>query len=246
MNYNCLTQLAARSAVAGRHSDGQGLWLMKSNKERGKWVLRYFVAGRRREMGLGRWPDVSIAEAREKASEARRLTRSQLDPIDERRKAKRVVRRLTVKEAIDRCFEARKAELKGEGKSGRWMSPLSVHVIPKIGNHAIEDVDQRALKNLLEPLWHTKPEVATKALNRLNLTLRHAAALGLSVDLQACMKTRALLGKQRHVTEHIPPLAYSDTPAFLAPPHGRGICTGAALSDPHLRTNDRSPVGEIR
>lgn len=214
MLYNALGQLRAKNLGPGKHPDGQGLWLVKRSREAGKWILRLSVYGNRREMGLGRWPDVSIAEARTRAEEARRALRDGADPIFERQKAKRVRKPLTLKEAIEGCFEARKAELKGEGEAGRWMSPLAVHVIPKIGSYPVEQLDQHVLKDLLAPLWHTKPEAAVKALNRLNLTLKHAAALGLDVDLQATMKTRALLGKQRHTVEHIPSLPYEDAPAF--------------------------------
>lgn len=230
MKYNVLTQLKAKSAPEGRYADGQGLWLVKAGKEQGKWVLRLFVDGRRREMGLGRWPDVSIAEARGRAAEARKVSRAEGDPIELRRKAKRTVRRLTVKEVIAGCFEARKAELKGDGKAGRWMSPLTVHVIPKIGSRPIEDVDQHMLKELLEPLWHDKPEAAVKALNRLNLAIKHAAALGLNVDMQATAKARALLGKQRYTTEHIPAMPYQDIPAFY-----QSLCESDGVSPLALR-----------
>jgi len=198
----------------GKHADGQGLWLIKREKCAGRWMLRLVVNGKRREMGLGRWPDVSIGEARERAGQARRELRDGIDPIEARAKLRRRIDRLTVEQAIEQCFEARKAELKGEGQAGRWMSPLKVHVIPKIGSKAIEDVDQHILKDLLEPIWHEKPQAASKALNRVNLTLKHAAALGLEIDLQASMKTRALLGKQRHKVEHIPAMPYKDVPAF--------------------------------
>jgi len=67
--------MTAKNLSAGKYADGQGLWFVKSTKERGKWVLRVVVDGRRREMGLGRWPDVSIAEARERAEAARRQVR---------------------------------------------------------------------------------------------------------------------------------------------------------------------------
>jgi hypothetical protein len=87
---------------------------------------------------------------------------------------------LTVKEAIDGCFEARKAELEGEGIAGRWMSPLKVHVIPKIGSYPVDEVDQHVLKDILDPLWHTKTEAAAKELNRMGLVFKHAAALGLN------------------------------------------------------------------
>jgi integrase len=214
VKHNALTQFEARNLPAGKHADGQGLWLVKREKEHGKWVLRFEAFGNRREMGLGRWPDVSIAEARTRAEEARKTLRDGTDPIYERLKAKRAGKPLTVKEAVEGCFEARKAELKGDGEAGRWMSPLTVHVIPKIGNYPIEEVDQHVLRDLLAPLWHTKTEAAAKALNRMGLTLKHAAALGLDVDLQATMKTRALLGKQRHTLEHIPSLPYDEAPEF--------------------------------
>ena len=99
---------------------------------------------------------------------------------------------MTLEEAVSVCFEARQAELKGDGKAGRWLSPLELHVLPKIGKKAVEDVDQHILKQALEPIWHTKADTARKAMNRLNLTPKHAAALGLDVDMQATMKARAL------------------------------------------------------
>lgn len=78
---NALTQMKARNLGPGKHFDGQGLMLVKSRKEAGKWILRLVVEGRRREMGLGRWPDVSIAEARESASNARKKLRSGTDEL---------------------------------------------------------------------------------------------------------------------------------------------------------------------
>lgn len=214
MLHNALTQMSARALDRGKHADGQGLWLVKRDKVFGKWTLRLIVDGKRREMGLGRWPDVSIGEARERAADARRSLRDGTDPISDRQKAKRTIRKLTLREAIDGCFEAKKAELKRDGDAGRWMSPLTVHIIPKLGAVAVEDIDQHQLLDVLRPIWHEKSEAAKKALNRVNMTLKHAAALGLDVDLLAPMKVRALLGKQRHVAEHIPSLPYADTPAF--------------------------------
>lgn len=214
MLYNALGQLRAKNLGPGKYPDGQGLWLVKRSRDAGKWFVRLSLGGKRREMGLGRWPDVSIAEARERAAAARATLRDGTDPIAARQKAKFGPHRLTVTEAISGCFEARKAELKRDGDAGRWMSPLSTHIIPKLGKLPIEDIDQHALKRVLDPIWHEKTEAAAKALNRMSLTLKHAAALGLDVDLQATMKARALLGKQRHTVSHIPSLPYQDVPAF--------------------------------
>lgn len=211
---NALNEMKARNLGPGKHFDGQGLMLVKSRKNAGKWMLRLVVEGKRREMGLGRWPDVSIAEARESASQARKKVRSGTDPVAERQKSKRKVTRMSVANAVQGCFEARQAELKGDGKAGRWLSPLKTHVLPKIGKMAIEDLDQHELKRILEPIWHEKPDTARKAMNRLNLTLKHAAALDLDVDLQAVMKAQALLGKRRHVVKHIPSLSHQEAPAF--------------------------------
>ncbi len=86
--YNTLNQMKAKNLSEGKYADGQGLWLIKRNKIAGKWILRLSIAGKRREMGLGRWPDVSIAEARETAKEARRVLRQGTDPIQEKAKQK--------------------------------------------------------------------------------------------------------------------------------------------------------------
>ena len=211
---HALTAMQTKKLEAGKYGDGQGLWLHKRNRSWGRWFLRFVVDGRRREMGIGPWPDVTIAEAREHAANARRSARFGIDPIEERKKRRQRAHRLTVSEAVQGCFEARQAELKGDGIAGRWMSPLSLHVLPKIGKIAIEDLDQHKIKNVLEPIWHTKADTARKAMNRLSLTLRHAAALDLDVDLQAVMKARALLGKQRHEVKHIPAMPYNELPAF--------------------------------
>jgi len=115
--------------------------------------------------------------------------------------------------ALD-AFESRKAELKGDGKAGRWFSPLELHVLPRLGKVPVADIDQIDIRDTLAPIWHEKSDTARKALNRLGICLTHAAALGLDVDLQAVSKARALLGKPRHVAKHIPAMAWSDVPDF--------------------------------
>lgn len=216
MLHNVLNQMKAKSLGAGKYSDGQGLWLVKRDKDAGKWVLRVAVAGKRREMGLGRWPDVSIAEAREKAANARKQVRDGIDPVVERTKVRRAPGAITLTQAVEGCFEAKKAELKNEGANGRWMSSLKLYVLPKIGKIPVVEIDQHELKATFEPIWQSKPEAARKALNRVNLALKYAAALGLDVDLLATRKAQALLGKQRHKATHIPALAYQDAPKFYA------------------------------
>lgn len=212
-------RLSAKGAAAlgpGKYADGAGLWLVKDEPAHGKWVLRFTVHGRRREMGLGAFPAVSLAEARRRAENARAKVRDGLDPIKERDHARREAARNlhTLNDIALDCFEARKAELKGDGTAGRWFSPLELHVLPKLGKLPVAEIDQTDIRDCLKPIWHEKAETARKALNRLALCLKHAAALGLDVDLQAADKARALLGKSRHKAGNIPALPWQDVPAF--------------------------------
>jgi len=206
--------MRAKNLGAGKHPDGQGLWLIKRSKFAGKWILRIVVYGKRREMGLGRWPDVAISEARERAAEARRTVRDGLDPIEERKKSREAPKIVTLAEVAQGCFEAKKAELKNDNAVKRWMGLLSHHVLPKVGELPIEELNQHVIKKTLEPIWHTKAETARKSLGHIGQILKYAAALGLDVDMQATMKARALLGKQRHKVEHIPAMSYQDAPKF--------------------------------
>lgn len=169
-------------------------------------------------MGLGSALEVSLKEAREAAEKWRAMVRSNIDPIKERERQKREAARnlhLLKDVAID-AFESRKAELKGDGDAGRWFSPLEHHILPKLGKVPVADIDQKDIRDTLAPIWHSKAETARKAINRLAICMRHAAALGLDVDLQATEKARALLGKQRHKAQNIPAMPWQEVPAFYA------------------------------
>ena len=207
-----------KSAPVGKHCDGAGLWLVKRDTGGAQWVLRITVHGRRREMGLGGYPTLGLADARKLSERWRNVAAAGRDPIKEREAEERAARREDISLAIITAdaFEARKAELKGDGTAGRWLSPLTIHVLPKLGKVPVTDLDQRDIRDTLAPLWHTKADTARKALNRLTIIMRHAAALGLDVDLQATDKAKALLGKTRHVAKNIPAMAWIDVPGFYA------------------------------
>jgi len=214
-----LNRLAAATIKAqppGKYADGRGLWLHKREDGGAQWVLRVTVHGRRREMGLGRYPDVTLKEARAAAEKWRGLVRDGLDPIKERERRRRDDARKahSLKDIALDAFESRKAELKDDGKAGRWFTPLELHILPKLGRVPVGDIDQRDIRDTLAPIWHEKADTARKAMNRLSICLRHAAALGLDVDLQATEKAKALLGKQRHKAEHIPAMPWEDVPDF--------------------------------
>lgn len=215
---NRLNAKAVSALGAGKYNDGAGLWLVKSDTDSGKWVLRYTIHGRRREMGLGSIHYVSLKEVRQTAERWRAQLRNGNDPIKQREKEKREAARnlhLLKDIALD-AFESRKAELKGDGKAGRWFTPLELHVLPRLGNVPVIYIDQTDIRDTLAPIWHDKADTARKAMNRLNICLKHAAALGLDVDLQATMKAKALLGKTRHKPQNIPAMNWREVPAFYA------------------------------
>lgn len=225
-----LSAAFAKSAPEGKHSDGGGLWLYKRKDGGAQWVLRYTLYSRRHEMGLGRFPDVTLKEAREEAEKWRAVVRQGTDAIKERERQRREAERnlhILNDIALD-AFESRKAELKGDGKAGRWFSPLELHVLPKLGRMPVAEIDQRDIRDTLAPIWHDKADTARKAMNRLSICMKHAAALGLDVDLQATEKAKALLGKQRHKAQHIPALPWQDVPAFYQSLNG-GTVTELAL-----------------
>ena len=203
-----LSAAFVRTAPPGKYNDGAGLWLHKRADGGAQWFLRVTVHGRRREMGLGGLANVSLKQARDLADQYRSMAANAVDPIKERERRNRELARAdnTLRKIAEEAFEARKAELKGDGKAGRWFSALELHVLPKLGKVPVEEIDQRDIRDVLAPLWHTKAVTAQKALNRLSICLKHAAALGLDVDMQATEKAKALLGKTRHQTKHIPAL----------------------------------------
>lgn len=215
---NRLTSGFMKSPPAGKHCDGAGLWLVVREDGGAQWVLRVTVHGRRREMGLGGFPALGLADARKVSEHWRKFAAAGRDPIKEREAEERAARRedITLSILTADAFESRKAELKGDGTAGRWLSPLTLHVLPKLGKVPVTDLDQRDIRDCLAPIWHDKADTARKAMNRLSIVLKHAAALGLDVDLQATEKAKALLGKSRHVSKNIPAMAWGEVPAFYA------------------------------
>lgn len=78
----------------------------------------------------------------------------------------------------------------------------------------MSEIDQHNIRDALKPIWDEKADTAREAINRIGLVLKHAAALGLGVDVLACEKANALLGKTRHVVTHVPAMPRQDVPAF--------------------------------
>jgi hypothetical protein len=151
-------------------------------------------------MGLGTYPQISLAQARELLAEYRTLVAQKIDPIKQRQKAAiEAARSDNSFHAVAKItFEAKKPELKHDGSAGRWFSPLKVHIIPKLGNRDVQEIDQRDIFEVLKPIWHIKADSARKALGCVGHVLQHAAAMELSVDLNVVPLAKELLGKSKH------------------------------------------------
>ncbi len=213
-----LSAVKVRQSDSGKYGDGGGLWLIKQSKDAGSWMLRVAVHGRLRHMGLGSINDVSLAEARLLAGKWRSVARAGRDPIVDRERERRDAARNmhTLEEVAKDAFDAQKAGLRGEGKAGRWFGPLQNHVLPKLGKTPVGNIDQIAIRDALKPIWTAKAATAEKAIQRLAIVMRHAAALGYDVDLQAVAKAQALLGPQGREVQHIASVPWQDVPAFYA------------------------------
>lgn len=200
----------------GKHGDGAGLWLYKREDGGAQWILRVVVYGRRREMGLGSLADVGLADARREAEKWRAIAKAGGDPIKEREKERSALRgeANTLAAITPLAFEAIKADLKDEGKAGRWMSPVTTHVLPALGEMPITTIERDDILRMARPIWNVSPEAAKKAVNRLKYILEWADAAGHQTDLMAVPRAKKVLGRQRHIEKGIPAMPWKEVPAF--------------------------------
>ncbi len=213
-----------KTAGVGKHSDGAGLYLLVTGRDakggaKGSWIFRYTYRKQRYEMGIGSIQSLSLARARAECDRWRDLMndrRNSINPMDEKRRleADAIHGRaaLTLAEVAPLAFEALKGRLKGDGKAGRWYSPLRLYVLSAMGDIRIEDVHQRDIVKALTPIWKTKAPTAEKALHRLDAVMKHGAAMGLDVNLTAVLNAKQLLGHSGHTVRHHPALPWQEVP----------------------------------
>ncbi len=211
-----LTTKEVTSLPNGKYCDGDGLWLYKRADGGYQWALRFNLAGQKKEMGLG-GSAVKLKEARELAQKYKKLAKSGSDPrAYKHAQINKQSQNTSLKLLTQQTFEAKKNSLKGEGKNGRWLSPIENHILPKLGGIQIQSISQQHIVNALRPIWDSKHPTAIKALHRLQLIFRHAAAHDIEVDLQAVEKAKLLLGSTTHKVKHIPAMHWKDAPEFYS------------------------------
>lgn len=143
------------------------------------WVLRVMIGGKRREMGLGGYPDVTLAYARDAAREARAKIKSGIDPINEAKAAKVTLSALRAKQvtfkksALD-YMDAQRPTWKSGKSYDQWLSSLENYVFPSIGQMIVADVDLHHILAILTPIWDTKTETADRVRGRVERILDYA------------------------------------------------------------------------
>jgi integrase len=211
----------------GLHAVGgvAGLYLQVTDRGARSWILRAMVGGKRRDMGLGGYPDVTMAGAKEAARAARAKIKDGIDPVEDA-KAKRSAlyaqraAAMTFSEAAKAYIAVKEAEWKNAKHGDQWRNTLATYADPVIGNILVRDVNQAHVLKVLEPIWLIKTETAKRLRGRIEKVLDWARVRGyrsgenparwrghLDTLLQAPGKVQ--------VVEHHPALPMDDLGAFM-------------------------------
>jgi integrase len=219
--------------------DGGGLYLRVSATGAKSWVFRFQLDGKRRDMGLGPFPDISLADARGKAAEHRKLRHEGIDPLDAKA-AQRQAQRVSV--AKGRTFRECAAEYIAKNRAGwrnakhvaQWTATLETYVYPTLGELPVSAIDAGLVVQVLDPIWAQKPETAGRVRGRIEAVLDAATVRGFRQgpnpaqwkgNLAHILPARAKVRK----VEHHAALPIDDLPAFLADLRSRQGMAARAL-----------------
>ncbi|MEY4966567.1 MAG: hypothetical protein RL274_2150 [Pseudomonadota bacterium] len=215
----------AKLTAPGRYGDGFGLWLQVAPGGTKSWLFRYQRDGKARQMGLGPVHAISLADAREKAREARKLLLARMDPINARnsqaaRAAAEVASGITFRSAAESYIEAHGPTWKNKAHAAQWPASLELYVYDTLGAVAVGAIDTGLILKTLEPIWRTKPETASRIRGRIELVLDWAAARGYRSRENPARwrghldKLLPAKSKVRPIVHH-PALAYREIPKFM-------------------------------
>ena len=171
----------------GRHAVGgvNGLCLSITHSGARSWILRAVVGAKRRHIGLGSYPEISLAQARELALDARRKISAGVDPVVERREEREALRaetrqRTTFEDAFRRYFEEKvQSELKNPKHVKQWQSTVQTYAFPVLGEKAVADIVVEDVLSVLRPIWATKNETASRVRQRMEAVLDWSKAMEL-------------------------------------------------------------------
>lgn len=220
-----LTDKEAKAVKAGDKPifDGKvtGLKLTPTASGCGKWTLRYTSpeTGKRREMGLGTYPETSIAEARKKALDARKILDDGSDPIEARNRAREAATiaaaELTFEKAARIVHEELCPGWSNKKHKAQWINTLETYAFPVIGNKRLDAITPKHCGDVLRPIWLTKPETASRTRQRMDVVMKWAWAHG-HITANSVAVVDHILPKQGAKAEHQPAMPWQDVPAFYA------------------------------
>jgi integrase len=221
----------ARARKPGYLGDGGGLYLQitksgsKSKRVSKSWIFRYSASGKRHEMGLGPLGSVPLTQARAVALACRQQLAAGLDPKEQRKIARNAAaleaaKAITFKECAERYIEAHRAGWRNAKHAAQWPSSLKAYAYPVIGTLSVQAVDTGLVLKVLESIWTTRPETASRVRGRIEATLDWAKARGYRTGENPARwrgHLENLLPKRSKVrrVRHHPALPYADVPAFM-------------------------------
>jgi integrase len=192
------------------------------------WLVRLTLDGKRRDVGLGGYPGVSLKEARDKAAAARKIAKGGGDPVAERERLEReqAAQRKAAAEAETRtfrtvalaCIKAEASGWKNERTALLWQNSLERWAFPELGDMPVAEVDRAAVYRAVGEVWRTRPATGRKVVRRIAAILRYAAANGWRANDNAAdarmlrhLGLPALAGGRKQ-----PSLPWARLPAFMA------------------------------
>lgn len=183
----------------GRHTDGGGLYLEVDASGARRWLLRIVIKGRRRDLGLGSASLTSLADARSKAHEFRRIARSGGDPTLVRPADPKSVTFETV------AVEVHQSRIKSTSRNGKhvdqWLNTLGTYTFPKIGDLGVNDINSAHVMDVLTPIWLSKQETARRVLQRMKVVFDWAIAKQYRTGANPTDGVRMVLPRQKKAVQ---------------------------------------------
>ena len=237
-----LTDAFVRTAMpAGKYHDAHGLILRVMPSGSKQWVQRLVILGKRRDIGLGGYPLVTLAEARDKAFANRKLARAGGDPMAVQRR--RDVP--TFEEAAVRVIELHRPNWRNTKHAAQWTATLRTYAYPKIGNKGVDQVSTADVMAVLLPIWNDRHETARRVRQRIGTVMKWAVAQGLRQDNPAGDAIGAALPKNGGIQRHHQALPHAEVAGAIETVYRSGASASAKLAFEFLvLTACRS--GEVR